>query len=117
MPTLQRHDPYSGHIFHVTVNGVSSDGKAVSGSFAEISGLGVNSALIEYGEGSDNNSVHKMTGLSKFTSITCKRGITEDIEFWDWVLAEMFRGSTSPPDYGPNIALGCRPPWDFSELP
>lgn len=86
MPPVQRDDPYSGYNFLVTVNGVSDDGQAVSGSFTEVSGLELEVTPIEYRNGSEATTVRKMPGLAKYTNITCKRGITGDLEFWNWVL-------------------------------
>lgn len=39
MPAVLREDPYAGYNFEVLINGVSDDGTAVRGSFAEVSGL------------------------------------------------------------------------------
>ena len=87
MPPVQRNDPYSSYNFLVTVNGVSDDGKAVSGSFTEVSGLELEVSPIEYRNGSENITVRKMPGLAKYTNITCKRGITGDLDFWNWILS------------------------------
>ncbi len=86
MPVI-REDPYGGYNFLVTVTGVSDDGNAVKGSFSEISGLEVELAPIEYRNGSEDITVRKIPGLKKFTNITCKRGVTGDIDFWNWILA------------------------------
>ncbi|MDJ0653686.1 MAG: phage tail protein [Xanthomonadales bacterium] len=89
MPPVIREDPYGGYNFLVTVNGVSDDGNAVSGSFTEASGLESEVAPIEYRNGSEDITVRKIPGLKKFTNITLKRGITGDIDFWNWILAAM----------------------------
>ena len=65
---------------------VSNDGKAVSGSFSEVSGLEVEVPPIEYRNGSEDITQRKMRGLKKFTNITLKRGITGDVDFWKWVV-------------------------------
>ena len=41
MPPVYRDDPYAGYNFEIVINGVSDDGTAVKGSFAEVSGLEV----------------------------------------------------------------------------
>lgn len=89
MPPVIREDPYGGYNFLVTVNGVSDDGQAVKGSFTEASGLETEVAPIEYRNGSEDITVRKMPGLKKFTNITLKRGVTGDIDFWNWILAGM----------------------------
>jgi len=87
MPPVIRPDPYAGYSFLMTVNGVSDDGSATAGSFSEISGIEVEVAPIEYRNGSEPNTVRKMPGLVKYTNLTCKRGVTGDLNFWNWILA------------------------------
>jgi phage tail-like protein len=87
MPPVIRPDPYAGYSFLMTVNGVSDDGSATAGSFSEISGIEVEITPIEYRNGSEPNTVRKMPGLVKYTNLTCKRGITGDLNFWNWILA------------------------------
>lgn len=89
MAPVIREDPYGGYNFLVTVNGISNDGKAVKGSFTEVSGLETEVSPIEYRNGSEDITVRKMPGLKKFTNITLKRGITGDTEFWKWILVAM----------------------------
>ena len=85
MPPVNRDDPYGGYNFLVTVTGVSTDGIAVKGSFSEASGLETEVSPIEYRNGSEDITVRKLPGLKKFTNITLKRGITGDIDFWNWI--------------------------------
>lgn len=85
MPTVIRDDPYPGYNFQVIITGVSNDGKAVSGSFSEASGLEVEVPPIEYRNGSESNTVRKSPGLNKYTNITLKRGITGHVDFWTWI--------------------------------
>jgi phage tail-like protein len=89
MPPVLRDDPYSGHNFEIIVNGISDDGTAVKGSFAEASGLEVSIDPIEYRNGSEDITVRKVPGLKKFTNITLKRGVIGDLAFWNWVVAAM----------------------------
>ncbi|MFO1119707.1 MAG: phage tail protein, partial [Rhodospirillales bacterium] len=73
----------------VEVQQVSTDTKVAAGSFSEVSGLEVEVTPIEYRNGSEDITVRKMPGLKKFTNITLKRGITGDINFWNWILGGM----------------------------
>jgi phage tail-like protein len=84
-----RDDPYSALNFEVVFAGVFDDGKAVSGSFAEVFGLDVSIETIEYRNGSEDATVRKIPGLRKFTNVTLKRGITGDLGFWNWTKAVM----------------------------
>jgi phage tail-like protein len=85
MPTVIRNDPYPGHNFQVVVTGVSDDGSAVSGAFSEVSGLEVTIEAISYRNGNEDITVRKIAGLKTFTNITCKRGSTGHVEFWNWI--------------------------------
>jgi len=89
MPPTYRDDPYPSFNFEVIVNGISNDGKAVKGSFTEVSGLDVEIAVIEYRNGSEDITVRKLAGLKKFSNITLKRGIIGDLTFWIWLVAAM----------------------------
>jgi phage tail-like protein len=89
MPLVFRDDPYGGYNFEVIVTGVSDDGGAVKGSFAEASGLEVEVPPIEYRNGSEDITVRKIPGLKKFTNITLKRGLIGDLGFWNWVVEAM----------------------------
>ena len=86
MAPVKRADPYPAFNFQVLVTGVSNDGKAVSGSFSEASGLEVEVPPILYRNGSEDNTQRKIPGLKKFTDITLKRGVTGDVEFWKWIV-------------------------------
>jgi phage tail-like protein len=87
MPPVIRPDPYASYSFLMTINGVSDDGSQAAGSFSEISGIETEIAVIEHRNGSEPNTVHKEPGLVKYTNLTCKRGVTGDLKFWNWMLA------------------------------
>jgi phage tail-like protein len=89
MPTVFRADPYAAYNFEVLVTGISDDGTAVKGAFAEVSGLEVEVAPIEYRTGPEDITVRKLPGLKKFSHITLKRGIIADLAFWNWILDAM----------------------------
>ena len=88
MPVF-RDDPYAGYNFEVVITGVSDDGKAVKGSFSEVSGLETAMDPIEYRNGSEAITVRKLPGLVKYTNLTFKRGITGDLAFWNWIVEGM----------------------------
>ena len=58
----------------------------MSGSFSEVSGLEVEVPPILYRNGSEDITQRKIPGLKKFTDITLKRGITGDVDFWNWIV-------------------------------
>ncbi|HLN03566.1 MAG TPA: phage tail protein [Bryobacteraceae bacterium] len=55
--------------------------------------LGSDSNVIDYQQGDNPISVRKLTGLTKYTNITLKRGFTQDSAFAAWAAA--VAGSTS----------------------
>lgn len=67
--------------FLVTFDGVID----TSAGFAEVSGLSVEVAAIEYREGSDKGGIRKMPGLAKYPNVTLKRGVTTDLTLWNWM--------------------------------
>lgn len=40
--------------------------------------------MIEYREGSDRGGVRKLPGLTKFSNVVLKRGITASRDLWNW---------------------------------
>jgi phage tail-like protein len=89
MPLVYRPDPYGSFNFEVLITGISDDGTAVKGSFAECTGLEADIAPIEYRNGSEDITVRKMPGLKKFANIVLKRGVIGDLAFWNWVVEGM----------------------------
>jgi len=89
MPAKYRDDPYGGYNFEVVINGISDDGTAVKGSFAEASGLEVSIQPIEYRNGAEEITTRKIPGLMKFPNIVLKRGILGDVALWNWIQAAM----------------------------
>jgi phage tail-like protein len=71
-------DPYRGYRFRVELDGVERAG------FQECSGLDFSQDPIEYREGVDPLYVRKLPGLTKYSNITLKWGISKDGELWEW---------------------------------
>jgi phage tail-like protein len=69
--------------FHFSVD-LGSGGTA---SFHEVSGMNVESQIIEYRFGDDKTFTKaKMPGLKKFNNVTLKKGMFKnDTVFWDWI--------------------------------
>lgn len=89
MPAKYRDDPYGGYNFEILINGISDDGTAVKGSFAEASGLEVDIQPIEYRNGAEDITMRKVPGLKKFPNIVLKRGILGDTALWRWIQEAM----------------------------
>ena len=79
MPAKAREHPYAGFNFRVEIDGIAT------ASFAEVCGLESETAVIEYRTAdSPTNSTIKLPGLTKFSNIVLKRGITDDMDMWKW---------------------------------
>lgn len=75
-----REDPLVGCRFKVDVGGV------ITGYFTECSGLGSETEIIESKVVNEKGVevVMKVPGRLKWGDITLKRGITSDMQIWDW---------------------------------
>jgi phage tail-like protein len=63
---------------------VQRDGDLV-GFFTEVTGLGSETEVIEYREGSEETgTVRKLPGRTTYSNVTLKRGITSNMDLWDW---------------------------------
>jgi phage tail-like protein len=79
MATAERKDPFRGFKFRVVIDGIQRAG------FREVSGLDAATDAIDYREGDDKTvTIRKLLGLKKFSNITLKRGITDDLDLWKW---------------------------------
>jgi phage tail-like protein len=73
-----RNDPYGRFNFLLDIDGT------VKAGFSEVSGSTTETEVIEYREGADKGPTRKLPGLTKFSNITLKRGLTNDRSLWDW---------------------------------
>lgn len=73
-------DPLIGFHFAVEVSGV------ISGYFTEVSGLGSEHEVVEHKIVSPEGRevIRKIPGRLKWGDITLKRGITANMDIWDW---------------------------------
>jgi phage tail-like protein len=80
--TTGKEDPFRGFNFKLELGGITQ------GAFRECSGVQVLSPPVEYREGSDKPMhVRKLTGLTKYTDVTLKKGIIKDDhnQMWEWI--------------------------------
>jgi phage tail-like protein len=75
---LKRQDPYLSSLFKIEIDGV------IEAGFSECSGLQVETEFEEYREGGVNEFVHRLPKLTKYQTITLKRGRTESDKLWNW---------------------------------
>lgn len=76
----QREDPLVGFHFQIEVQG------KVTGYFTEVSGLGSEHEIVEHKVVNEKGVevVMKVPGRLKWENITLKRGITSDMQIWEW---------------------------------
>lgn len=80
MATGDIKDPYGNYNFLVELDGISR------GAFQECSGFDSTIDVIEHREGGQNTTLRKLPGMTKYSNITLKWGITDDTELYDWHL-------------------------------
>jgi len=76
----ERQDPLVGFHYAIEVQGV------VTGYFTECSGIGSEHEVIEHKvvDGKGREYVQKIPGRLKWENITLKRGITDNMDIWEW---------------------------------
>lgn len=76
----EREDPLVGFSFMIDIGG------SVTGYFTEVSGLGSEHEIIEQKVVNEKGIevVMKIPGRLKWGDITLKRGITSNLDMWDW---------------------------------
>lgn len=60
---------------------------SLTAAFTECQGLGVQIQHESISEGGVNDQQRILLGQPKFSEVTLKRGITNDLVFWDWINA------------------------------
>jgi phage tail-like protein len=78
MATGQRVDPFLNYNFLVELDGIAR------GAFSEVTGLDATTEPVEYREGGENTTVRQLPGLTRYSNIVLKWGMTNDTELYDW---------------------------------
>jgi phage tail-like protein len=76
-PVIVEHRAYVPGRFRLEIDGVR-------GSFSEIQGMETVVEAVEYRNGAEDAHARKITGLRKYSSLTLKRGVTNDTSLWQW---------------------------------
>ncbi len=69
----------SGFAFQVEVPALGDAG------FMKVSGLGEETEVVTYREGTDGVTMRKLAGLRTFPNVTLERGVTESMELVRWL--------------------------------
>lgn len=78
MATGQVPDPHGNFNFLVEIDGITR------AAFQEASGFDSTIDVIEHREGGENTTLRKLPGLTKYSNIVLKWGLTDDRELYDW---------------------------------
>lgn len=73
-----RKDPIRNFRYKVSVGGTDA-------GFNEVTGFDISIDSIEYREGDDATTPYKLPGLTKYSNITFKHGITDSMELYNWI--------------------------------
>jgi len=106
-----RVDPFANYDFLVEIDGVTVAG------FSECSGLVAEVDVIEYREGNEVNTVRKLPGLARYSSIVLKRGISTDKSLWTW-FQQVLKGQVQRASGTITLLDSARNPvlrWQFRE--
>jgi phage tail-like protein len=71
-------DPFGNYNFLIELDGISR------GAFQECSGFDSTIDVIEHREGGENTTLRKIPGMTKYSNITLKWGMTDGRELYDW---------------------------------
>lgn len=73
-----RRDPYGNFNFQVEIGGTFKAG------FQQVSGFDSTIEVIERHEGGRNTAPRKYPGLTRYSNIQLRRGVTDDLFLYDW---------------------------------
>jgi phage tail-like protein len=75
-----RIDPLQAGNFLVSIQGITAS------VFSEVSGLEASIEVVDYRTGDlKENTAQKLPGLNRYSNITLKRGLTQDLSLWAWI--------------------------------
>jgi phage tail-like protein len=87
MATGQRNDPYRNFRFRVAISGIQVAG------FSEVTIPDSTVDPVDYREGTDPTHVRKLSGLTKYGSISLKKGLTDSMDLYNWHLQVAQKGA------------------------
>ena len=73
-----RNDPYRNFRFRVELDGITT------AAFSEATVPDSTTDPVDYREGTDPTHQRKLSGLTKYGNVTLKKGITDNLELYDW---------------------------------
>ncbi len=101
MATAEIPDPYGNYNFLVEIDGITR------AAFQQCSGFDSTIDVIEHREGGENTTTRKLPGLTKYSNIVLKWGMTDDHELYDWH-RRVIRGDRDQRKNGSIVLLNRR---------
>ena len=86
---MPRIDPIQNFRFRVEIDSITQAG------FMEVEMPEMTVDVIEYREGTDPKHVRKLSGMTKYSNITLKQGITDDMELFNWIKSVAEEGASA----------------------
>ena len=81
--------PFTAFNFSVEINKVGEEKLLCSAAFSECDGLELTMDVKTIREGGNNGRQIRLTGAFNYGNLTLKRGMTENLDLWDWVEATL----------------------------
>lgn len=78
MATGEIKDPFGTYNFKVEIDGI------IRAAFQQVSGFDSTVDVIEHREGGENTTTRKLPGMTKYSNIQLRWGITDDLELYNW---------------------------------
>jgi len=78
MGTAEIKDPYGSFNFRVEIGGITR------AAFQQVTGFDSTIEVVEHREGGENTTVRKIPGLTKYSNIVLKWGLTDDTDLYEW---------------------------------
>jgi phage tail-like protein len=86
----KRYDPYRNFKFKIKIDNIYVAG------LSKCSALKKTTEMVEWREGGDPSTTHKLPGKTKYDAITLTGGVTHDTTFEDWAnLVNNFKGDAA----------------------
>ncbi|HEU4484762.1 MAG TPA: phage tail protein [Povalibacter sp.] len=73
-----RADPYRHFNFRIEIDGLES------GNFCEVSLGAASTDVVEYRDGTDRSGVRRLPGMTRYSNVVLKRGITSSLALYQW---------------------------------
>ena len=80
-------DPYRNFRFRVEIDGIGV------AAFTDVTIPDTTTTSVEYREGTDANVLRKLSGLNKSSTVTLKKGLTDNMDIYNWRKAVIDKGA------------------------